>query len=425
MSHPPESRDAPADWFGHPRGLTILFLTEMWEKFSYFGMRTLLVYYMTKALLMPQAQASWIYGLYTAFAYFTPIIGGAIADRYMGRRRAVIVGGSIMALGHFMMTFESLFYPALATIAIGNGLFLPSLPSQVQALYRPRDPRANSAYNVYYVGINLGAVLAAIVCGALGELYGWHFGFGAAGIGMCLGLVIYVVGGRYLPAEVAVAAPVEAPDRSNESWRARIGLLIGVIAIVVIFRGAYEQIGNTVALWADTGIDRHVGADRTIPATWFQALNPLLVFTLTPILLAIWKRRAGRPFSPLRRMAVGAAIVAAAYVLLAFSAGAEPAHWLWLATFLLVYTLGELFILPTGLGLFGRLPPRNLAATSIALWFSASFAGNLLAGLLGAYWSELPPRAFFLMIAAVAATSAALLLLTERWARRLLHDGLG
>ena len=425
MSHPPESRDAPADWFGHPRGLTILFLTEMWEKFSYFGMRTLLVYYMTKALLMPQAQASWIYGLYTAFAYFTPIIGGAIADRYMGRRRAVIVGGSIMALGHFMMTFESLFYPALATIAIGNGLFLPSLPSQVQALYRPRDPRANSAYNVYYVGINLGAVLAAIVCGALGELYGWHFGFGAAGIGMCLGLVIYVVGGRYLPAEVAVAAPVEAPDRSNESWRARIGLLIGVIAIVVIFRGAYEQIGNTVALWADTGIDRHVGADRTIPATWFQALNPLLVFTLTPILLAIWKRRAGRPFSPLRRMAVGAAIVAAAYVLLAFSAGAEPAHWLWLATFLLVYTLGELFILPTGLGLFGRLPPRNLAATSIALWFSASFAGNLLAGLLGAFWSELAPRAFFLMIAAVAATSAALLLLTERWARRLLHDGLG
>lgn len=425
MSRPPESHDAPADWFGHPRGLTILFLTEMWEKFSYFGMRTLLVYYMTKALLMPQAQASWIYGLYTAFAYFTPIIGGAIADRFMGRRRAVIVGGSIMALGHFMMTFESLFYPALATIAIGNGLFLPSLPSQVQALYRPRDPRANSAYNVYYVGINLGAVLAAIVCGALGELYGWHFGFGAAGIGMCLGLVIYVVGGRYLPAEVAVAAPVEAPDRSNESWRARIGLLIGVIAIVVIFRGAYEQIGNTVALWADTGIDRHVGADRTIPATWFQALNPLLVFTLTPILLAIWKRRAGRPFSPLRRMAAGAAIVAAAYVLLAFSAGAEPAHWLWLATFLLVYTLGELFILPTGLGLFGRLPPRNLAATSIALWFSASFAGNLLAGLLGAFWSELAPRTFFLMIAAVAATSAALLLLTERWARRLLHDELG
>ena len=150
-------------WFGHPPGLTILFLTEMWEKFSYFGMRALLVYYMTKALAMTQEDASWVYGGYTAFAYFTPILGGLIADRYLGRRRAVILGGSIMAAGHFMMAFPGMFYPALATIAIGNGFFLPSLPSQVRYLYAPGDPRGDSAFSVYYVGINLGAVLAPLI----------------------------------------------------------------------------------------------------------------------------------------------------------------------------------------------------------------------------------------------------------------------
>jgi POT family proton-dependent oligopeptide transporter len=166
------TKDAERRWFGHPPGLTILFLTEMWEKFSYFGMRALLVYYMTKALAMRQEDASWVYGGYTSFAYFTPILGGLLADRWLGRRRAVILGGSIMAVGHFLMAFPALFYPALATIAIGNGFFLPSLPSQVRHLYAADDPRGNTAFSVYYVGINLGAVLAPLVCGTLGELYG-------------------------------------------------------------------------------------------------------------------------------------------------------------------------------------------------------------------------------------------------------------
>jgi POT family proton-dependent oligopeptide transporter len=212
-------------WFGQPRGLTILFLTEMWEKFSYYGMRALLVYYMTKQLLIPQAQSSLIYGGYTAFAYFTPLIGAVIADQWLGRRRAVIIGGAVMALGHFMMTYPPLFYPALATIALGNGLFLPSLPSQVNSLYPPRDPRRASAYNIYYAGINLGAFLSSIVCGWLGETFGWHWGFGAAGIGMLAGLVIYTWGGRYLPPQGMPArrgrAPLpgsRAPARASHCW---------------------------------------------------------------------------------------------------------------------------------------------------------------------------------------------------------------
>src|SRR6185312_13672904 len=168
-------------WFGQPRGLTVIFLTEMWEKFSYYGMRAMLVYYMTRQLLFSQHDASLVYGMYTAFVYFTPIVGGFVSDRWLGKRNAVIAGASMMALGHFMMTFEPLFYGALAAIALGNGLFLPSLPSQIKGLYGKDDPRLGSAFNIYYVGINVGGFIAPIVCGTIGELYGWHYGFALAG----------------------------------------------------------------------------------------------------------------------------------------------------------------------------------------------------------------------------------------------------
>jgi len=415
-----------ARWFGHPPGLTILFLTEMWEKFSYFGMRALLVYYMTKSLAMRQEDASWVYGGYTSLAYFTPIVGGLIADRFLGRRRAVILGGSIMAIGHFMMAFPALFYPALATIAIGNGFFLPSLPSQVRHLYAADDPRGNAAFSVYYVGINLGAILAPLVCGTLGELYGWHYGFAAAGVGMCIGLAVYIGGSRYLPAEAArvQAWNPQSQDRDH-SYSRRLALLFAVIAIVVIFRGAYEQLGNTVALWADADVDRSAGLGWTVPSTWFQSVNPLLVLTLTPLLLALWARRerTREPATPVRRMAFGALIVAFAYLVLVFAsaqsaASGTQAHWLWLLAFLGVLTTGELFILPTGLALFGRLAPSALAATTIAMWFSASFAGNLLAGGLGSFWTQLGATRFFLMMSAVAATSALLLRLVDAPVRR-------
>src|SRR5882762_3753214 len=224
----------PQTWFGQPRGLTILFLTEMWEIFSYYGMRALLVYYMTKHLMIGQERASFIYGTYTAMAYFTPILGGVIADRWLGKRRAVIIGGSVMAAGHFMMTFEPMFYFALATIALGNGLFLPSLPSQIDGLYRPDDPRRGWAYNVYYVGINVGGFLAPLICGTLGELYGWHWGFAAAGIGMLAGLIIYVLGGKYLPdkARVAKSTPTWAAAIPVSNYRTTFILLFAVIISV-------------------------------------------------------------------------------------------------------------------------------------------------------------------------------------------------
>src|SRR5256885_2020468 len=231
---------APSNWFGQPRGLTILFLTNMWEQFSYYGMRALLVYYMTSTLLFGQEKASSIYGFYTAFAYFTPIIGGTIADRWLGKRRAVIIGASVMAAGHFMMASQPLFYPALATIALGNGLFLPTLPSQINDLYETGDPRRPWAYNVYYVGVNVGAFLAPLVCGFLGETYGWHYGFSAAGVGMLSGLLIYLYGQSYLPHGQSVAAAVTPDIARSHRGRDTFLLLLGIGLAVTVFRGAYE-----------------------------------------------------------------------------------------------------------------------------------------------------------------------------------------
>ncbi len=411
-------------WFGQPRGLTVLFLTEMWEQFSYYGMRALLVYYMTKQLLIAQEKASLIYGTYTALAYFTPIFGGIIADRWLGKRRAVIIGGGIMAAGHFMMTFEPLFYFALATIALGNGLFLPSLPSQIDGLYLPADPRRGWAYNLYYVGINIGGFLAPLICGTLGEFYGWHWGFGAAGLGMLTGLVIYILGGKHLPEQVRVGENLRLRSRAPAaSLRSTFVLLFGVGVAVTVFRGAYEQVGNTVALWADVGINR-TNAAMSIPMTWFQALNPLLVIIMTPLLLARWRRGAdaGRAHFSMRKMAFGALLVAAAYLLLAtvaFAAGTGRAGWMWLVLFFVIFTLGELYILPTGLGLFARLAPIGFGATTVAAWFLAIFSGSLTAGAVGTLWGRIGHPQFFAVLAVMAAIAAAMLLMLDGAIRRI------
>jgi POT family proton-dependent oligopeptide transporter len=420
---------APSNWFGQPRGLTILFLTNMWEQFSYFGMRALLVYYMTSTLLFGQEKASSIYGFYTAFAYFTPIIGGTIADRWLGKRRAVIIGASVMAAGHFMMASEPMFYPALATIALGNGLFLPTLPSQINDLYHEDDPRRPWAYNVYYVGVNVGAFLAPLVCGFLGETYGWHYGFAAAGVGMLSGLAIYLYGQGYLPTEQSAPAP--APPDVSRSHRGRdtFLLLLGIGLAVTVFRGAYEQIGNTIALWMRDDVNRTIGGVE-IGAAMFFSLNPLLVMVLTPLLLARWKRQAecGREYSVIQKMCVGALLVAASYLLVAAAeaiTGGGRAHWLWLLSYFFVFTLGELYILPNGLGIFARLAPPKLGASTVAAWYLAIFSGSLAAGQVGRLWSRVAHVPFFLILAGIATLSAALLYFLDAPTRRVLADAAG
>jgi len=421
------------DLFGHPRGLAFLFATEMWERFSYYGMRALLVLYMVKYLLHPgaidgvigmqtmratleavfgplgvQPLASQIYGLYTALVYATPIFGGWIADRWLGLRRTVVLGAVLMAAGHFMMAFEPLFLIALAALICANGCFKPNISTQVGGLYPVGDPRRDRAYPIFYVGINLGAFASPLVCGTLGEELGWHWGFAAAGVGMLCGLAIYLWGTRHLPREERRVRATAKP-LSRSDWRAMVALTLLIVPTLLSW-AAYEQQGNTIALWAEDHTDRAFFA-LTIPTTWFQSFNPFMIFAFTPFLLALWVRQArgGREPSTIAKLGFGYAGIAASYLIMAAAAwqsGSDKASWLWLLAYFVVITLGELYSSPIGLSLVTQMAPRAVLSTMMGLWLGAGFLGNFLAGWLGSFWTAMDKAEFFLMIAGVGAAGA-------------------
>jgi POT family proton-dependent oligopeptide transporter len=411
--------------FGHPRGLTVLFLTQMWAEFSFFGLQALLVYYMTKHLGFDQAKSSLIYGIYGGAAFFSPFFGGLIADRWLGRTASVIAGGAMMMVGHFAMAFEGLLFPALALVALGNGLFIPPLATQVGSLYADDDPRKAYAYSAYYMGINLGGLLAPLVCGTLGELYGWHWGFAAAGIGMAIGLVVYLTNLRLLPPE---------PERSRKDDsrsiggtlidKAKLKTLFLLVAMVVLFRVGYEQSGNVIALWVRDFTDRSVpifGTDAAIPATWFQSINPLLIILLTPVLIRFWRSRNVAETVPslLRRMSLGCVLAGLAMMVMVAAAavsGPEGAHvssW-WTIGYFVLLTMGELLVIPVGLTLVETLSPAAFAATAMGGWYIAKFLGSLLAGFMGAYWLKIPPSSFFALGMVSPLVAAACLYLMAR-----------
>ncbi|MGA8156506.1 MAG: peptide MFS transporter [Rhodoplanes sp.] len=445
---------AAHEFFGHPRGLAFLFATEMWERFSYYGMRALLVLYMVKYLfesgradavigystlkrvlefgfgpLGVQPFASHVYGLYTGLVYFTPLLGGLLADRVLGQRRTVIIGAALMALGHFLMAFEQLLFLALATLIIGNGAFKPNISTQVGSLYPPGDARRDRAYSIFYVGINIGAFLAPLICGTLGEEVGWHYGFGAAGVGMLLGLVIYLCAAPALPPDaIATAKGPRGPLASEE--RRAIGALILLGVPVILFWATYEQQGNTIALWADAHTDRSIGLlgwTVEIPVTWFQAFNPFMIFAFTPFIVTLWahQSRRGREPSTLTKMALGCFGVTAANVILAIGAlqaDVEKASWLWLFAYFVVITIGELYLSPIGLSLVSKISPARTVSLMMGVWLATSFFGNLLAGVLGSYWSTMDKPTFFLMIAGIAAVAGAIIALLRRPFRGLLEQ---
>jgi len=414
--------------FGHPRGLTVLFLTQTWAEFSYFGLQAMLVYYMTKQLHLPQAQASLIYGVYGACAFFSPFFGGIIADRWLGKTRSVLIGGAMMMLGHFAMASEGLLFPALGLVALGNGLFIPPLAAQVAGLYAAGDTRRDQAFSAYYMGINLGGFFAPLLCGYLGETYGWHWGFALAGVGMVVGLVTYLVGRRHLPPDIRAVRDPAMPRAvmSAEDRKAVMGLL-GVMAVVVLFRVAYEQSGNTIALWVSDRTDRTIGLGGwswQVPATWFQSINPLLIITLTPFLMQHWRRRRerGHGVNLFRRMALGCAVAGCACLVMVAAALAYrfvgPVSALWVVGYFVLLTVGELLVLPVGLTLFANLSPARIAATMMGAWYIAKFLGSLTAGLVGTLWSVIPAEWFF-AIGASATFIAALILLFMGRDRRL------
>jgi proton-dependent oligopeptide transporter, POT family len=439
---------ASGELFGHPRGLAYLFATEMWERFSYYGMRALLVLYMLKFLftsertgevmglatfqsalesvfgpLAPQPLASQIYGFYTGLVYLTPIIGGLLADRVLGQRRTVIIGAGLMAIGHFIMAFEHLFLIALGFLIVGNGAFKPNISTQVGSLYPPGDRRRDRAFSIFYVGINLGAFLAPLVCGTLGEKIGWHYGFAAAGIGMTIGLAIYLLATPHLPDDAFArrALPSEGLDR--KAWRSIVALLL-LFMPVSLFWATYEQQGNTITLWADQFTDRRfIGSE--IPVTWFQAFNPFMIFAFTPFIVAFWRKQGTNEPSTITKLAIGCVINAAAYLVMvaaAWVAGTEKASWLWLFVYFVVITVGELYLSPTSLSLVTKIAPKSLLSMMMGVWLATSFVGGFLAGYLGTFWSSMDKGSFFLMLALISLAAGIAILLLRVPLRPVLQD---
>ncbi|HEY1545995.1 MAG TPA: peptide MFS transporter [Xanthobacteraceae bacterium] len=450
---PAVARRAASDLFGHPRALAFLFATEMWERFSYYGMRSLLVLYLVNYLLKPgriegvigltalrrlleapfgpldvQPLASLIYGLYGGLVYLTPVFGGLLADRVLGHRRAVVIGALMMAAGHFMMAFEPLLLFALLALILGSGAFKPNMSAQVGDLYAPGDARRDRAYSLFYVGINLGALLAPLVCGTLGEEVGWHIGFAAAGVGMLIGLATYLYASPMLPPERII--PLTRGVPLGRDGRRALGILLALFVPTMLFWASYEQQGNTIALWADTHTDRTIDLlvwSATIPTTWFQAFNPLMIVAFTPLVVGLWswQARRGREPTTLAKMALGCFGLALAYLIMAaaaWHADGAKASWLWLLAYFVVLTFGELYLSPIGLSLVSKVAPPHMISMMMGVWLATSFAGGFLAGWLGGLWSRMDKAAFFLVIAMIVAAAGIVIALLQRPLRAALGD---
>jgi POT family proton-dependent oligopeptide transporter len=429
------------DLLGHPRGLVFLFSTEMWERFSYYGNRVLLPVFLLQYLLLPghresvlgfegmrhalaliygtahtnQQLQSEIYGAYTALVYFAPLVGGFLADRWFGRRYSVVAGGILMSIGHFLMTFDNYFYVALLFLILGNGGFKANISVQVGGLYRPGDHRIDRAYSVFYVGTNLGALLGQIICGYFGDYHAWRYGFGAAGIAMLTGTIVYLFALRVLdedrPRRTAKAAP-RAP-LSREDWRA---ILILVLFFIPgsLFWATYEQSGNTMEVWSVDHVNRAVSLGFmhfSLSIGVIQSFNSVFIIAFTPLLVWYWKSQEETGSEPraVVKMALGFVILALSYFILAGAqamAGAGQVHWLWTLLYFAVYTVGELYFSPVGLSLYSKAAPPQVGALMMAVFLGTSFLGNYLAGWLGTFYSVMSSAQFFFLVGAIALAPA-------------------
>ena len=458
---------AEGTFFGHPRGLFILFLTEMWERFSYYGMRSLLVLYMVNFLFIQpdvgrqvmgfdgikagveawvrlfgvktpldiQPFSSQIYGLYTAFVYLTPLFGGIIADKWIGQRRSVVLGGIIMAIGQFTLMSPSLFFPGLLLLIIGNGFFKPNISTQVGGLYAQGDPRRDGAFTIFYMGINLGAFLAPLICGTLGQTVGWKYGFGAAGVGMILGLILYLWGQKYLAPDMKTQAAAQKTGAAEEKqpitkdeWT-RIIALLTLCALNIIFWGVYEQQGNTMQLWADQNTNWNFFG-FTIPSSWFQSFNPFLIFMFAPVLSAFWlmqARKGGEPTS-VTKMAIGCFLLGLSYIVMIVAAMStapdQKRNVMWLFSTTFILTIGELYLSPIGLSLVTKVAPARMVSMMMGAWFLSSFFGNYMSGFLGTFYETMPKQVFFSMLTGLGLLAGFLMVLINRPLNKVLahHD---
>jgi POT family proton-dependent oligopeptide transporter len=437
----------------HPPGLYLLFFTELWERFSYYGMRALLVLYLTTALVsgglgFEESVAMSIYGFFTGAVYFTPMVGGYLSDRFLGRRLAITIGGIAMALGNFILFAEQStwgLYAGLGFLILGNGFFKPNISTLVGELYDGKDSRRDAAFTIFYMGINIGAFFAPLVCGFLAEdyfkttvngvvHYGFRYGFLAAAIGMVIGQVLFnTLANRFLgeigkkpvgkPVKTATGADKSAPLTKKEKQRTAVIVILA--CFVVFFWAGFEQAGSSLTLYTDKFVDRQLGTWE-VPTSWFQSLNPLFIVILAPILSALWVKLAQTKRGDLpipTKMALGMILLGLGYVVLLLAVmqtGSDEqnlqvkANVMFIVITYLLHTLGELFLSPVGLSMVSKIAPVKLASLLMGVWLASSGVANILAGQLASTTESLGYFEVFGLIGVLAVGLGLVLLLISR-----------
>jgi proton-dependent oligopeptide transporter, POT family len=438
-------------FIGHPRGLFYLAFTEAWERFSYYGMTALLALYMVNQLLLPghvehiagfagfraavesvvgplstQALASQIFGLYSGFVYFTPLLGGLIADRWIGQRKGVVVGALCMSAGHIAMTFDRSFLLALLALVVGSGFLKGNISAQVGAVY-PRDDetRRTRGFIIFSTAINIGAVAGPVVCGLLAQFYGWHAGFGVAAIFMLVGLATYLYGYRYLPARVE--RRTFESTRLSAAERRIVYALVAVIVITIFQSIAYTQIFNVNPIWIQQHVAPAVGGFQ-IPVPWYQAVNSVSSIVAVPLLFWIWSRQGARGHEPdeLAKIGTGSWAAAVSNLILVgaiLAAGGAPVHPIWPVLYSAGLGICFLYYWPTLLALVSRTAPASVNATLMGLAFMSLFVANNLVGWIGSFYEKMSPAQFWAMHAAISAAGGLLVALIGRRLGRALQPG--
>ena len=422
----------------HPKGLQVLFFTEMWERFSYYGMRALLVLYLVNSLNLSESNALHIYAVYTGLVYLTPIFGGYLADRFLGPQKAIFIGGITMILGHFLMAFPDHLYLAMGLLIIGNGYFKPNISTLLGSLYKKNDIRRDSGFSFFYVGINLGAFLAPITIGLIGETVDWHYGFAIAGVGMTLGLIQFGFGQKHLIKEdfskktkllnlrdwtlitalsvlnipitisflalndiftiyfyeilcgliaFTIILKLKKGQRKKYTYDdlKRISYISLLSIFVIFFWIGFEQAGGSLTLYANSNIDRTIFG-LLIPASFFQAVNPMIIILLGPFIAKLWLKidKSNYSISTAKKMGFGLILLGSGFLLLTFAGNSNTiiiSFW-WLIAVYFLHTLGELCLSPIGLSMVTRVSPKKLASLMMGFWFLSSAVANYMAGKL-------------------------------------------
>ena len=445
--HNPEDRS----FLGHPRGLGYIAFAEAWERFSYYGMQALLVLYMVNRLLHPghiehiagfgpfrhlienfrgpleiQPLASTIFGLYTGLVYLTPIAGGLIADRWLGRTRTIIMGALLMSAGHFLMAFDFSFLLALTCLLTGVGCFKGNLASQVGGLYPKGDNRRADAFQIYYIFINGGVIAAPLIAGTLGEKVGWHWGFGAAGVGMLIGLTIYLLGRKYLPPDSPVVekkeAAANAPAKTGLTRRDKmaIAMLIVLLPFLTIAIIPNQQIFNAYLVWAQDHADL-MFFGKKMPTTWLITLDSIVSVSflfIAVIFWRLWSKKFPEP-TEINKIAIGSLIAVTGMLSLVIGAAiaaqsGEKVSIGWLIAFHVLNSAGFANVFPVSLALYARVAPAALSATIIGVYYLAFFAGNNLVGWIGGFLEKMPATQFWMLHAVLAGIAGITFLLAGK-----------